>query len=78
MFISQHYANKLWTTHERQSAQARAFEEHSDSILPARFDDTKVPGLPSTIGYLSLHGREPQNLAGLITQKIRSSVRDAR
>ena len=25
MFISKHYAKKLWTNHERQSAQAKAF-----------------------------------------------------
>jgi hypothetical protein len=27
MFVSQHYANKLWTNHERQSAQARALKK---------------------------------------------------
>src|SRR5205823_1540804 len=32
MFLSQHYANKLWTNHERQAAQARAFEEHEEYI----------------------------------------------
>src|SRR5258708_24875207 len=25
MFISEHYAQKVWTNHERESAQARAF-----------------------------------------------------
>ena len=72
MFISRHYANKIWTTHERESAQARALEENSEYILPARFDDTKVPGLPSTVGYLSLQGRDPKDLADLIGQKVRS------
>jgi hypothetical protein len=72
MFISQHYARKVWTSHERESAQARALEENSECILPARFDDTKVPGLPSTVGYLSLRGRDPKNLADLIVQKVGS------
>jgi hypothetical protein len=27
LFISEHYADKVWTNHERQSAQARALEE---------------------------------------------------
>ena len=70
MFISRHYVEKVWTTHERKSAQARALEENIESILPARFDDTTVPGLASTIGYLSLHNREPKNLADLIVEKI--------
>jgi hypothetical protein len=34
------YANKRWTSHELQSAQARAFVENRECILPARFDDT--------------------------------------
>jgi TIR domain-containing protein len=72
MFISQHYAKKVWTNHERESAQARALEENSECILPARFDDTKVPGLRSTVGYLSLHGRDPKDLADLIAQKVGS------
>src|SRR5271166_339724 len=43
MFISKSYAEKLWTNHERESAQARAFQEHKEYILPARFDDTSIP-----------------------------------
>jgi TIR domain len=74
MFISRHYADKLWTNHERKSAQATAFEENVESILTARFDDTKVPGLPTTTGYLSLHGRDPKELADLISKKIRSGT----
>jgi len=70
MFISQHYAKKAWTSHERESAQARALEENSECILPVRFDDTKVPGLPTTVGYLSLQGRDPKDLADLIIQKV--------
>jgi hypothetical protein len=72
MFISRHYAKKVWTTHERESAQARALQENSECILPARFDDTKVPGLPSTVKYLSLQGRDPKDFADLIGQKVRS------
>src|SRR3712207_5793444 len=39
MFISEHYSEKLWTNHERRSAQARAFSENREYILPARFDN---------------------------------------
>jgi hypothetical protein len=44
IFCSRHYAKKLWTNHERRSAQARAFEENATYILPARFDGTEIPG----------------------------------
>jgi hypothetical protein len=72
MFISEHYAKKVWTNHERESAQARALEENTACILPARFDDTEVPGLRRTVGYLSLHGRDPKDFAELIARKVGS------
>lgn len=72
MFISKHYADKVWTSHERESAQARALQENSEYILPARFDDSPVPGLPSTVGYLTLNGRVPEDLADLIVAKLRT------
>jgi len=53
MFLSHHYAAKLWTTHERRAAQARAFEENQEYILPVRVDDTEVAGILPTIGYVS-------------------------
>src|SRR5687767_365794 len=62
LFVSKYYAEKLWTNHERQSAQARAFKDHSEYILPARFDDTKLPGLRETVGFLELKGRTPSDL----------------
>ena len=52
MFLSEHYARKLWTNHERESAQARAFKENQEYILPVRLDDTEVSGIPPTVGYL--------------------------
>ncbi len=73
MFISSAYATKLWTNHERQSAQARAFIENHEYILPARFDDTEVPGLPSTVGYIDLRKKSPSELSELIIEKLRST-----
>jgi hypothetical protein len=70
MFISEAYANKLWTNHERKSAQARAFQEAQEYILPARFDDTDIPGVLPTVGYVSLKGRSPEDLVSLITKKL--------
>jgi hypothetical protein len=72
MFISKHYAQKLWTNHERKSAQARAFAESREYILPARFDDTEVPGLLPTVGFVDLRKLTPSELADLIVKKLRS------
>ncbi|MCI5217959.1 MAG: TIR domain-containing protein [Candidatus Electrothrix sp. LOE2] len=52
IFVSKHYLNKAWTKHEIKSAQARAFNEDSEYILPIRLDDSELPGLAPTIAYL--------------------------
>ena len=60
MFISKYYVEKAWTNVERQSMMSRAIDLKAEEyILPARFDDTEVPGLFPTIGYVSLKGRSP-------------------
>ena len=66
IFSSKAYAQNLWTNHERESAQSRAFGASSEYILPARFDDTEIPGLLKTIGYIDLRLKQPQELASLI------------
>lgn len=70
IFISKHYKKKLWTNHERESAQAKAFLENKEYILPARFDKTQIPGVLPTIGYVNLDGMPPLEFAQLIKQKI--------
>ena len=74
MFISEAYRTKVWTNHERCSAQARALTESNEYILPAFFDETiEVPGLLKTTGYVSLKGKAPEQLASLIVQKLTKS-----
>lgn len=73
MFISEAYSRKLWTNHERRAAQSRAFQEAQEYILPARFDDTDIPGVLPTVGYISLVGRTPEQLASIIAVKLVSS-----
>lgn len=75
MFISEHYARKLWTNHERQAMQARAFQEHQEYILPARFDETPIPGVLPTVCYIALTGRSPQEFVRVIHKKLINSGR---
>lgn len=71
IFISKHYAEKLWTKHELESAQARAFTENREYILPARFDNTEIPGLNETVGYLDINDMTPENFGSLLLRKLR-------
>jgi len=58
MFISKSYAEKKWPNHERQAMQARAFQEHQEYILPARFDDTPISGYLPTVHYITQPSRQ--------------------
>jgi hypothetical protein len=70
MFISKNYAEKLWTNHERRSALAKALEEKSEYILPARFDKTEITGIRPTVGYVDLTVKAPEELGRMILQKL--------
>lgn len=70
MFISVHYRDKVWTNHERRAAQARALEEAREYILPARFDDTEIPGVLPTTAFIDLRTRSPAEVAVLVCDKL--------
>lgn len=74
LFASCHYARKVWTNHERESAQARAISERAEYILPARFDDSEIPGLLATTGYIDLRTVSPAECVSLILQKLGRGV----
>jgi len=70
MFISRHYAEKVWPNHERRSAFEKAIQTKTEYILPARFDDTVIPGLYTSTVYVDLKTKTPHQLAMLILQKL--------
>jgi hypothetical protein len=70
VFLSQDYARKLWTQHELKAAQARAFKEAEEYLLPARFDDTSIPGLLPTVAYVDLNRVPPEEFARLVYEKL--------
>lgn len=70
MFISVEYVAKSWTRHERRAALSRAITEDREFVLPVRFDDTNVPGIPHTVQYLRAANYAPAALAALIAEKI--------
>ncbi|HYU73193.1 MAG TPA: TIR domain-containing protein, partial [Ktedonobacteraceae bacterium] len=70
MFLSRHYANTLWTNHERDAAQARAFREKQEYILPLRLDGTHFPGILPTTAYLSCPPETIDTIANIIVEKL--------
>jgi hypothetical protein len=76
MFISAHYAAKMWPTHERRSAFEKAIASKEEYILPARFDDTEIPGLQKHIVYVDLRKKTPNELARMILEKLGRSFQE--
>ncbi len=70
MFISESYAQKQWTSHERRAAQARAFTESREYILPLRLDDASVDGVLDTTGYLDSRHKSVEEIVELLRNKI--------
>ena len=59
-FIFKNYAKKIWANHERKATQERALSEFKEYIMPARFYDAEIPGLSSTISYIELTSKTPE------------------
>lgn len=70
MFISEHYAKKMWTNFERRTALSRMIREETTYLLPARFDDTKLKGLRDSIAHIDLRRETPESFASKIIEKI--------
>ena len=71
MFISKAYVERARTTHERIHAQDRSLFAQEEYILPSRFDDTPVPGMTRTVGFVDLRQTSAAELVDLILKKLR-------
>jgi len=69
LFASKHYVSKAWPKFEKQHALSRYLTGLHGTILPVKFDDTEIPGLPTTVGFLDLRVITQQRLIELIIQK---------
>ena len=70
IFLSKHYAQKLWVKHELQNAQARAFQENQEYILPIRIDNTEIPGISPTVGHLDLDPTNIEEIYQALVKKL--------
>ena len=71
VFVSAEYAERDWTRLERRSALNRAVRERREYILPARFDDTALPGLLSDMVSVDLRLLSPQEFAQILINKLK-------
>jgi glucokinase len=69
-FISAHYVNKPWPMHEGRSILDKALVEHRTYFLPVKLDDSNLPGLRRTVGYVDARSTGPEELANMIADKL--------
>lgn len=77
IFISKYYIEKAWTKHELKQAQARAFNENTEYILPIRLDDTEIPGINPTVAYIDIRKTNIKEIANLLIEKIKTSQKSS-
>lgn len=70
MIVSEYYVKKMWTNHERQYAISQLLQKGGDYILPLKVDDSEIPGLPPTIGYLRLKDRSVDDVYQILLRKL--------
>jgi hypothetical protein len=75
LFASEAYVRKVWTNHERLSVQDRAMRDSAAYLLPVRFDDTPVPGLRGTVGYVDARVKSPAGLVRILLEKLAADSR---
>lgn len=76
VFGSADYVASGWSRHELRSARTRASQQQQEYILLARFDDTEIPGIPSTHGHVDLSTMSPRRFARLVNAKVAQLRRD--
>jgi hypothetical protein len=73
MLVSPEYRDRMWTQHERRSAQARALEERGgEYILPVMVEQAELPGMPPTVGYLALAQYPVDQITEVLLKKLKS------
>ena len=70
VFVSAEYVARDWTRLERRAALSRAVRERREYVLPARFDNTPLPGLLSDMVAIDLRHLTPQQFAAMISGKL--------
>lgn len=70
VFISADYTGRDWTRLERRAAFSRAVTEAGVYVLPARFDDSELPGLLPDVVTIDLRRYTPDQFAAIVAAKL--------
>lgn len=70
--LSNDYPERDWTTFEYEIGRDAASKRTEDYLLPLIVGTNRPPitGLPTTVGFISLHDRSMEEVADLVLQKL--------
>jgi len=72
VLISKDYVERAWTNWERRAILQRMIDGRTcQYVLPVRLEDVSVPGLPSTVGMLSLREDGVDGVIAAVLYKLR-------
>ncbi len=75
IIASSYYKQKIWTNHELKSALARSIQQQEEYILPIVLDDTEIPGIRPTTGYIKYQDEKDINIiVDLVQQKLKQHI----
>jgi biotin-[acetyl-CoA-carboxylase] ligase BirA-like protein len=70
VFICSDYEHKEWCGIEWRALRDLLKRKEASAIMPFRFDNTRIDGLFSIDGYISINGRSPEDIAALILVRL--------
>lgn len=70
VFLSAHYNVNEWCGLEWRAIRDLIKRGRGPAVMPVRFDNTEIPGLFSTSGYIWVGDREPNVIADLILERL--------
>ena len=74
MFVSKDYITKKWPSFEAKHIIARQIEQFGEYILPLHFDETDVPGLPTTLHHLNVPPETAESIAKCFLAKYEKEI----
>ncbi|HEX4966039.1 MAG TPA: TIR domain-containing protein [Thermoanaerobaculia bacterium] len=79
VFLCTDYEQKEWCGLEWRAVRDLIKRRQAASVMPLRLDDTEIPGLFSTDGYLWIGDRSPADVANRIVERLqKQDVAEAR
>lgn len=70
VFLCEDYEKKEWCGLEWRAVKDLIKKRQAADIMPLRFDNTEIPGLFSTDGYVWIDTRSPQEIAKVILARL--------